>query len=60
VILTGEVIEEGSFANVGSFSNVFDGDVSEAALSNELERAAEEPNAGFDGAALAAADDGGR
>ena len=49
-----EVVEEGSFAHVRGFGNVFDRNVGKAALGNELQGAAEEPQARFAGAALAA------
>ena len=55
VTLGFEVIEEGFLAYVGGLGDVFDGDVLETAFGEELEGAAEEADAGFGGAALAAA-----
>jgi hypothetical protein len=56
MILGLEVVEEGSLAYVGGFRNLFDSNVLEAAFSEELEGAAEEADAGFRGAALAASE----
>ena len=54
MVLGLEVVEEGSLAYVGGLGDVFDGNVLEAALREELESAAEKSDAGFGGTALAA------
>ena len=55
MVLGLEVVEEGSLAYVGGLGDVFDGNVLEAALREELKSAAKKADAGFGGTALAAA-----
>jgi hypothetical protein len=50
-----EIIEERPLTDIGSFSDVFNGDVGKATLGEELKGAAEEANTCFRGAAFAAA-----
>jgi hypothetical protein len=54
VILALEIVEEGAFADVRGFGDVFHCDVGEAALGKELERTPEQAQARFGGTALAA------
>ncbi len=54
MVLRLEVVEKGSLAHVSGLGDVFDGDVLESALGEELEGAAEEAEPGVRGAALAA------
>jgi hypothetical protein len=55
MFLAFEIVEERAFADVGGLGNIFDCDVGESAFGKELEGAAEKTQAGFRGAALAAA-----
>ena len=55
VLLGGEIIEEGSLADVGGLGDGLDGGLLIAALGEEPQRGAEKPFAGFGAVALAAA-----
>src|SRR5208337_5187990 len=55
VVLGLEIIEERSLAHVRGLGNVFDRNVLEAAFGEQMKGAAEKPDAGLGGAALAAA-----
>ena len=55
VFLRGEIIEEGSLADVGGFGDVLNGGFLIPALGEELQRGAKEAVAGFGAVALAAA-----
>jgi hypothetical protein len=58
VFLRGEIVEEGSLANIGRFGDVFHRSLEIAARSEELEGSAEDAFAHFDAVAFAAVDAG--